>query len=261
VHRSSSRLVAVLAASSLVIAACSGGDGDADNITTTPQTTASSPATSTTTTVTTAPATSPSTSASTTDPVVVQTTTPSTVVDTGVETDEDVVIIDDLDDVPEECRAALADFLREIEPVVSEVDWDTATLADFETISTEIEDEGEAFDQASEACDENFDFASDEESIAAMIEFAEQEAPGTVGWLEYLSAFASDDVAEGAPETCDDAIAYLESLIADGVATMNDLTPDQFGLVTASFNVISTECTPEQLDEFYAREDIAAFLS
>lgn len=260
-HRSSSRIVAVLAASSLVIAACSGGDGEADNFTTAPQTTApSSPATSTTT-VTTAPATSPSTSASTTDPVVVQTTVPSTDVDTSGETDEDVVIVDDLDDVPEECRAALADFLREIEPVVSEVDWDTATLADFETISTEIEDEGEAFDQANEACDETFDFSSDEASFAAMIEFAEQEAPGTIGWLEYLSALTSDDSTEGAPETCDEAIAYLDTLIAEGIGSMNELTADQFGLVTASFNVISTQCTPEQLDEFYAREDIAAFLS
>jgi len=44
-----------------------------------------------------------------------------------------------ISDVPEVCRKEMADFLRAVEPIVSSIDWSTATMADFQAIADEFE--------------------------------------------------------------------------------------------------------------------------
>ena len=257
-HRSITRL-AIAAVAALTVTACAGGDDEADTAdasTTVAESSDSAEPSTTITSTTTVATTQPTTTTPATEP----TTLPPTTTQPAAETDTDVVIIDDFGDVPAECRDALADFLRTIEPVVSDIDWDTATMADFEQISTELEDEGTAFDAATEDCGD-FDFASDEESLQAMIEFAEEEAPGTVGWLEFVGAFAfpGDDNAAAAM-TCEDAIAYFDELIAGGATTMSSLPVSELADITAVLNVITTDCDFEVMDEFLSREDVTAFL-
>jgi hypothetical protein len=249
VHRSMTRL-AVATVAALTLAACAGGDDDAETAADTTVAASVEPSTTVTetTTVTTVPAT---TQPATTHPAGG---------DEGDEGDDDVVIIDELSDLPEECRSALADFLRQVEPVVADIDWDTATLADFERINLELEDEGEIFDQTTEECGD-FDFASDEESMQAMIEFAEEEAPGTVGWLEFIGEIAfAGDTDTGVAMTCEEAIAYFDDLIAGGATTMNDLPVSELAGVTAALDVVTTDCDFEVMDEFLARDDVTAFL-
>lgn len=258
-HRSITRF-AVAAVAALTVTACAGGDDDAETTTDTSAAESAEPSTTVTetTTATTVPATTgPATTAPADEP---STTAPATTQPADDEGDDDVVIIDELGDLPEECRSALADFLRQVEPVVADIDWDAATLADFERISLELEDEGEIFDQTTEECGD-FDFASDEESMQAMIEFAEEEAPGTVGWLEFIGAIAfSGDTTTEAAMTCEEAIAYFDELIAGGATTMNSLPVSELAGVTAALDVVTTDCDFDVMDEFLAREDVTAFL-
>lgn len=258
-HRSITRL-AIAAIAALTVTACAGGDDEAESAEATTTVADTAEPTTTVTETTTVATTQPTTTTPATEPTTVPPTTTMPVDDTGAETDTDVQIIDDFGDVPAECRNALADFLRTVEPVVSDIDWDTATMADFEQISTELEDEGTAFDAATEDCDD-FDFASDEESLQAMIDFAEEEAPGTVGWLEFVGAiaFPGEDNAAAAM-TCEDAIAYFDELIADGATTMSSLPVSELADITAVLNVITTDCDFEVMDEFLSREDVTAFL-
>lgn len=258
-HRSITRL-AIAAVAALTVTACAGGDDEAESAEAT-TTVAESSETAEPSTAVTSATTVATTQPATTTPATDPTTLPPTTTQPTAETDTDVEIIDDFGDVPAECRNALADFLRTVEPMVSDIDWDTATMADFEQISTELEDEGEAFDAATEDCND-FDFASDEESLQAMIEFAEEEAPGTVGWLEFIGAlaFSGDDTATAAAMTCEEAIAYFDELIAGGATTMSSLPVSELTGVTSALNVITTDCDVEVMDEFLSREDVTAFL-
>lgn len=259
-HRSSRsfrRIAAVVALGALGLAACGGGDDEDEAAATTAATT--SPDTTAPST-TTGETTTPSTAAPST------TTAPSpTTADAGdtadTSTDDDRVIISGLDELPQECVDALAEFLRRIEPIVSEIDWDVATLSDFDAISAQLEDEADILDEPGAACDD-FDFASDEESLQAVVEFAEEEAPGVVGWLEFIGQISADptgDAAADGPQTCDEAIAYVEALVEEGTP-MSSIPVSDLGAITQAFNVITTDCDPEVAAEFFERVDIAEFM-
>jgi hypothetical protein len=247
-NRSFRRVGALIAVGALSLAACGGGD-DEEAAGTTVATSTAAPDTTTVTTATTAPA--PTTAASTTS---TSTTT------TATTDDDDRVIISGLDELPRECVDAVAEFLRRIEPIVSDIDWDTATLSDFEAIGEQLDEESDILDEPGAACDD-FDFASDEESLQALIEFAEQEAPGVVGWLEFVGQLSADPNSDNAagPQTCDEAIAFIEGLAEDGTP-MTELPVSELGPITQAFNVITTECDPEVAGEFFERVDISDFM-
>ena len=251
------------AALALALAACGGGDDDAS-----PATTGGAAATSTTT-VTTTPSTS---AAATTEATATTAASPSTSADAPSITsagelgesgeDDDVVIVDDVSDLPPECVDLLADFLKLIEPAVSDVDWDTATLGDFQAISDELEGQFEEMDarELELGCD-NYDLSSDQAAMDAAIAIAEEEAPGAVGWLEFVATLSADMSTEADPSLdCESAIAYIDGLIAEG-ATMIDVPFSEVSRITQAMGVITTDCTPEQADEFLAREDVTDFLS
>ena len=257
------RALAAIGAASLALAACgSGGDDEASPVTTAAISTS-------TTTVTGTPATSVAT---TTDAPAATAAAPSTSADapstTAVDAlggdgeDGDVVIVDDVSDLPAECVDLMADFLRLIEPSVSDIDWDTATLGDFQSISDELEGQFEEMDarELELGCD-NYDLSSDQASMEAAIAIAEEEAPGAVGWLEFVASLSADMSAEADPSLdCESAIAYIDGLIAEG-ATMTDVPFSEISRITQAMGVITSECTPEQADEFLAREDVTDFLS
>jgi hypothetical protein len=101
---------------------------------------------------------------------------------------------------------------------------------------------------------------SDDEAISAVIALAEQEAPGTVGYLEWLAAFATG-FGEGGEVSgdCETDISALQEVIEQG-GTMSDLTMTQVVEVGSLVASISTSCSPERAEEFFAREDVSAFL-
>ncbi len=177
--------------------------------------------------------------------------------------DGGTISVNSIDDVPEVCRELMAEFLRDIEPIVAPIDWDNATLADFESIADQFDEISEEFDSATEAeaaCD-NIEM-EDEDDFALLVEFAGDVAPGTVGFMEFISGFATaagemadtgDDGTGGvmggdgeAFETCDEALEWLQSLL-DQYDSIAEVPVNQM-MEIANLGSVMTTCTPEQLE-------------
>jgi hypothetical protein len=172
----------------------------------------------------------------------------------------------DLSDMPQECIDAFVTFLQAIEPVVEGFDFETATLEDMGTIATEIE----AVTEAPTAAMENLDCpdvdSTDEEAFAAMIEIAENEAPGTVGYFRWIEDFASSDFGGGTgggvtgSGDCETDIEALEAFIEEN-ETMGALTVTELGEYGGLVTAITNECSLERTSEFFAQPEIQAFAS
>ena len=177
--------------------------------------------------------------------------------------------VDSLDDIPERCRDLMADFLRDIEPIVETVDWDNATLADFEQVAGEFEERSNEFDTESgaEDCDD-LEFTDDDDGFALIVELADDVAPGTVPFFEFLdvmragvSPTGGDDDGQTAAdqwEDCGDAIAGIEQLMTEHDA-FTEVPLDELAKF-ASMGSVMTSCTPEQL-EFFDSPEVTDFLS
>lgn len=177
--------------------------------------------------------------------------------------------IGSIDDIPERCRDLMEDFLQEIEPIVEPIDWENASLTDFEAVAADFEGIAADFeaDSANEACDD-LDI-DDEEGFELILEFAADVAPGTVPFFEFINSMSSgvvpsdggDDGAaapsEGSFENCDDAIAAIEEWIAtyDSMTEMPVSELSKF----ASMGTVMMTCTPEQL-EFFDSQEVTDFL-
>ena len=190
----------------------------------------------------------------------------SEMVDDTDEDDGDTTQVSSLDDIPEVCRELMADFLREIEPIVSQVDWDNATMADFEAISAEFEPLADEFDAQTEAEDECDIELEDDENFDLLIDFAGDEAPGAVGFLGFLNNLmesfnaAMDDAAEpgATTATCEEAIAFVQGLV-DDYDSIAEVPIDQLSQMTA-LQTAMMSCSLEEL-EFFNQPEISAFLS
>lgn len=180
--------------------------------------------------------------------------------DDGSDDDGSGTPIRSISDVPEVCREQMAEFLRAMEPIVSSIGWENATLNDFETIAEEFEALAEDFEDESAAasCDD-LEFVDDNE-IELMIEFAEDEAPGVVGFLEFLDGMRTPDPGDGSGdagsdgtlEDCDDAIAFVQHL-ADTYDSMADVPASELMKMTQMSTALMT-CTPAQLEAFDSGE-------
>ena len=170
--------------------------------------------------------------------------------------------IDSLDDIPQECRDLMEDFLQDVEPIVEPIDWSNATLTDFEQVAADFEERASEFDTASgsEGCDE-LDFAEDD-GFQLVVEFASDVAPGTVEFFEFLDTMrggaASGEDASGALEDCDDVIAGLEQLMADYDA-FSEVPVNEIAKY-ANMASAMMSCTPEQLQALEG-EEMNDFLS
>jgi hypothetical protein len=162
--------------------------------------------------------------------------------------------------MPEACVDALVDYLRAIEPAVEGVDFENigedelaSVMAELEAASGETTAEIDGLQCPSPE-------GSDDEALAAVIALAEREAPGTVGYLEWIAAFAAGfpDLGEASGD-CEADMAALQSVVDDG-RTMSDLTMAQVVEVAGLAASVSTNCSPERAEEFFARKDVAAFL-
>ncbi len=172
--------------------------------------------------------------------------------------------IDSLDDIPQECRDLLGDFLRDIEPLVSDIDWGNATMSDLEALGTSIDEPVSDMDVKMEqaGCDDiDFD-GDDEQGFELSLELARQEAPGAVAWLEFLrevsTAFDTSGTAvdsADAPEDCDAALEAVRDLMSES-ETMTDLPVDQLMSAASILQSITSLCS---IDEMAALFDDPAF--
>ncbi len=294
------RLVPVVAALTLVAAACGGGNDTADDATDDTASEATADATAdissdepsideaTSTEEPTDTTDDPDDTATTddVDPSDADDTDDTTTDDTGsaetdgdgADTDEadtddadtdsddagDSVTIRSMDDVPPACQDEMAEFLQALEPIVSPIDWQNATMAEFEQIANDFQEEADAFQAASASagCDDLVFDAENEGQI--LVEFARREAPGAVGFLEFLelmrtSATPTDDgaAAEAGIETCQDAIDFLQGLM-DTYATMSEVPAAEL-MKIPSIATVSAQCTPEEL-AFFENPDLQVFM-
>ena len=87
-------------------------------------------------------------------------------------------------ELPPACESAIAEFLVAIEPIVRNVDFETATDEEISTLGTAMAPATEAFD--TDACPE----LDAEQSRVAWLAIAARVAPGSAGYVDYT--FPSD---------------------------------------------------------------------
>jgi hypothetical protein len=166
-----------------------------------------------------------------------------------------------IDDIPRECMEAFVAFLREIEPLVEPIDWANATTEDLEEVGTALEPIGTEYETTFETagCDDIQLEGTDEEQFEVMIAIAEREAPGTVGYFEWIRDFAtgSSDAPEASGD-CETDIAAMQAIVDEG-QTMNQLPIAELQSVGTLMTAIAMECPPERSAEFFEKEDVANF--
>jgi hypothetical protein len=194
------------------------------------------------------------------EPTTTEGETTTTAAEATTTTSEDDRGTVSFDDMPTECVDALVGFLQAIEPALEGVDFDTLTASDMEALGTEMEALGEEYGENLEELDCPEPEGSDEESFAAMIEIAEREAPGTVGYLEWVQSFATAADSMGdASGDCETDIAAFE-LIVEENESMSTLTMEEIVEVGGLVTSISTVCSPERSQEFLSQDNVANFL-
>ncbi len=181
----------------------------------------------------------------------------------SIEGSDDTITVDDFGDMPPQCIELLSAFLKKIEPTVSAIDWDNATLGDFEEFGDQFKTESDAFDAETSAagCNKYNLNGSDEKQFEQMSELAAAEAPGTLGFIKFLGALSTAATEGGSdiPSDCAGTIAAIEPFLANG-GTMQDLTMAEVTRLGQLMPAIGTNCTEEEAAAFYAREDLTAFI-
>lgn len=185
--------------------------------------------------------------------------TDTTLTETTTTVVEDSAGTVDFADMPQECIDALVGYLQAIEPAVEDVDFDTTTGEDLEAMGTELEGLSEEYTTAIEDLDCPDPSGSDEEAFAAIIELAQQEAPGTVGYLQWVQGLATGFGDAEVSGDCETDISALRAII-DENSSMSDLTMTEVVQVGSLVASVSTACTPDRAEEFFAEPDVAAFL-
>lgn len=171
------------------------------------------------------------------------------------------------DEIPAECREVFVAYLREIEPLVEEFDFEAATMEEFTALSEspELAAATTEFDTASQAagCDDINVEMEEEESWEQLVDLAESEAPGTVAYLAYIRSFitsmdgGTSDVASGDCET--DVAAFM--VWVESEKSMTQLTVSEVMEVSALLAAIQTECSIARAEEVFSDPAVQKFLS
>ncbi|MDQ3782147.1 MAG: hypothetical protein M3349_04315 [Actinomycetota bacterium] len=166
-----------------------------------------------------------------------------------------------IDAMPQECIDAFGDFLRAIEPVVADLDVDTATSNDLNDLQAELDPISAEFEASTEDLDCP-DLTEDEDVFAAMIEIAEREAPGTVAYLTLAQSVMSaiGDAGGNVSGDCETDLAAIQAFVDQG-GTMNDLPMTDFAQVLSLLTTVQEVCTVERVTEFFGQDDVIAFTS
>ncbi len=207
------------------------------------------------------------TSASVADTKAVETTAASDSETTAVESAPDTtsgeatgdtVIVESAADLPTECRDVIVSALKAIEPAVKDIDWSTATAADLEEISPQLEQFGETLGADVTAQCEKYVPVTEGDEAKWLVEIATEEVPGAVGFIEVYGALVNEtDAAEFA--TCAEATAALDELIA-AYPTLKDVPLDETSEAQSVLSAITEVCSDTEQQEIFARPELTVFL-
>ena len=175
----------------------------------------------------------------------------------------DTINVNDFSEMPPKCIELLGKFLKKIEPTVSQIDWNTATVAEFEEFSKQFQTDSDSFDAESSAagCDKYNLTGSDDKTFEQMAALAGTEAPGTLGFINFLKSLATSDAATAdTPTDCTGTIAAIEPFLSKG-KTMKDLTLADVSRLGQLMTAVSKNCTSDEANAFFSRDDVTAFIS
>ena len=113
---------------------------------------------------------------------------------------DDTITVNDFCDMPPKCIELLGKFLKKIEPTVSKIDWDTATLADFETFGKQFKTESDSFD-----ADDHGGRLRQVQPHGLRREAVradggtgrKREAPGTLGFIKFFKSLSTSETGHG----------------------------------------------------------------
>jgi len=169
-----------------------------------------------------------------------------------------------LDDIPQQCIDAFVAYLQAIESVVDDVDWSEATVAELEELGSALEPATAELENATadSQCEDIEVDATNEESFEYMIELAQREAPGTVGYLEMIRGLG-EGLGEGSSIAvtgdCESDIQTLQAIVDEG-GTIEDLPIAESGAIAGLIASISANCSQERTAEVFSQEDITGFM-
>jgi hypothetical protein len=168
--------------------------------------------------------------------------------------------------------------------VVKDVDWENADLSSMEDIGSQLDSVGSSMDDEMTAagCDK-YELSDNADSMDTLIALAKDKAPGTVAYFEFIKKMseglgnitvppsdAGDDGGDtggdtgaastsGLPTDCDGAKAYIEDLMGK-YDTMMDMPMKELSDAGTVVGTLSTTCSPNEMQDFYTRDDVKTFL-
>jgi len=191
-----------------------------------------------------------------------------------------------------DCKDALSDYFKKLEPFIKDVDWQNANADTMGSIDAEMGDKLDDEDaKVQKECGE-FDF-TDPDQLQGALDVARDGAPGAVAFLTFLQTLqqAVSDISvpdvtlpdnvtlpEGVtipdvtipnvttanaadlPKDCDGAIDYMRGLM-DKYDSMGDMNISDLSSVGTVTNVITTTCSVNQMTDFYNDPDVTAWMS
>jgi hypothetical protein len=176
---------------------------------------------------------------------------------------DDTITINDVSEMPPKCIELLGGFLKQIEPVVSKVDWKTATAKDMQSLGDSFSKQSDDFDaqMTAAACDKFNLAGSNKQVFKQMAKIAAAEAPGTLGFLDFISSLGETPTASAGaiPADCAGVIAALEPILAKG-GSMQDLPIAEVTQISPLFAAVGTKCSSDEAAAFFARDDVTKFV-
>jgi hypothetical protein len=174
--------------------------------------------------------------------------------------------------IPAACAAGFIEYLTAIEPLVADLNPETATLGEFGAADRAAREKGFELLSANESratysCSEvglEFNYFDARSPWAAIHEIADAQAPGTAAYLqvkEQLSDIETKTLADYGSPSCDEVVAQIKEAVAQELAagskTTNDLGIDKglalLGLYKAYIADVRAETCPRDAlgnDEF-----------
>jgi len=182
---------------------------------------------------------------------------------TTVAGSDDTISINDFSEMPPKCIELLGKFLKKIEPDAAKIDWDTMTVAEFEAFSKQFKTDSDSFDAESSAagCNKYNLTGSNDKQFDQMAALAKTEAPGALGFINFLKALSQSNSSKAnVPTDCNETIAAIEPFLTKG-KTIKDLTIAEVSRLGQLMTAVSDNCSADQATAFFSRPDITAFIS
>jgi len=162
-----------------------------------------------------------------------------------------------VDDLPAECVETLRAYLRAIEPVVADVDFQSLTTEDLEALTEDLEEASVEYEEQIADCPE-VDQSVDE-GFAIIREIAAEEAPGTVAYFDFVAQFAEDfGNVDSASGDCEADIAAFQEFV-DSSDSMSELTAAEVTEASSLMSSIAVVCSDERFLEW--QEEISDWVS